>query len=41
MNRNPLIYVISALVAIIVLLMLFTFQVRQSEVVVVTTFGKP
>ncbi|HVV02141.1 MAG TPA: protease modulator HflC [Verrucomicrobiae bacterium] len=41
MKRNPLIYVISALVAIIVLLMLFTFQVRQSEVAVVTTFGKP
>jgi membrane protease subunit HflC len=41
MKRNPLIYVISILVALIVLLMLFTFQVRQSEVVVVTTFGKP
>src|SRR3569832_1160317 len=41
MKRNPLIYVISILVALIVILMLFTFQVRQSEVVVVTTFGKP
>ena len=40
MKRNPLIYVISILVALIVILMLFTFQVRQSEVVVVTTFGK-
>jgi len=41
MNRNPLILTIGFLIGIIVILLLFTFQVRQSEVAVVTTFGKP
>src|SRR6266481_3257037 len=41
MNRNPLILIIGFLIGIIVILLLFTFQVRKSEVAVVTTFGKP
>jgi membrane protease subunit HflC len=41
MNRNPLILIIGCLIGIIVILLLFTFQVRKSEVAVVTTFGKP
>lgn len=41
MNRNPLILTIGFLIGIIVILLLFTFQVRKSEVAVVTTFGKP
>jgi membrane protease subunit HflC len=41
MRRNPLILIIGAVVVIIFLLLLFTFQVRKSEVVLVTTFGSP
>jgi membrane protease subunit HflC len=41
MKRNPLNLIIAALLVLIVGLWLFVFQVRQSEVVVVTTFGKP
>lgn len=41
MKRNPLTIAISILLVLIVLLLLFVYQVRQSEVVVVTTFGKP
>ena len=41
MKRNPLILAIGALLIVIVGLLLFVFQVRKSEVVVVTTFGKP
>src|SRR6185295_11545552 len=41
MRRNPLILLIGIVVVIIFFLLLFTFQVRQSEVVLVTTFGKP
>src|SRR5438046_1839290 len=41
MRRNPLIWAIGAVLAIIFVLLLFTYQVRKSEVVVVTTFGKP
>jgi membrane protease subunit HflC len=41
MNRNSLILTIGFLIGIIVILLLFTFQVRKSEVAVVTTFGKP
>src|SRR6266581_7039853 len=41
MNRNPLILIIGCLIGLIVILLLFTFQVRKSEVAVVTTFGKP
>jgi modulator of FtsH protease HflC len=41
MKRNPLTLAIGILLLLIVILLLFVFQVRQSEVVVVTTFGKP
>jgi len=41
MRRNPLILIIGVLVVVIFFLLLFTFQVRQSEVVLKTTFGKP
>jgi membrane protease subunit HflC len=41
MNRNRLTLFIGILLVLIFFLLLFTFQVRQSEVVVVTTFGKP
>ena len=41
MKRNPLTLVIGLLLIIIFGLLLFVFQVRQSEVAVVTTFGKP
>jgi modulator of FtsH protease HflC len=41
MKRNPLILAIGILLVLIVGLLLFVFQVRKSEVVVVTTFGKP
>jgi len=41
MKRNPLILAIGVLLILIVALLLFVFQVRKSEVVVVTTFGKP
>ena len=40
MNRNPLILITGFLIGVIVVLLLFTFQVRKSEVAVVTTFGK-
>jgi membrane protease subunit HflC len=41
MRRNPLTLVIGLLLIIIFGLLLFTFQVRTTEVAVVTTFGKP
>src|SRR5512135_695438 len=41
MKRNPLTLIIGVLLIIIFGLLLFVFQVRQSEVAVVTTFGKP
>ena len=41
MKRSPLTLIIGALLLLIFALLLFTFQVRQSEVVVVTTFGQP
>lgn len=41
MKRNPLILAIGLVLLVIVGLLLFVFQVRKSEVVVVTTFGKP
>jgi modulator of FtsH protease HflC len=41
MKRNPLTLAIGVLLILIVVLLLFVFQVRKSEVVVVTTFGKP
>ena len=41
MNRNFLTVVIGALLIAIFAMLLFVFQVRRSEVAVVTTFGKP
>lgn len=41
MKRNPLTLTIGILLLLIVGLLLFVFQVRKSEVVVITTFGKP
>jgi membrane protease subunit HflC len=41
MKRNTLTLTIGILLLIIVSLLLFVFQVRKSEVVVITTFGKP
>src|SRR5438046_800432 len=41
MKRSPITLIIGALLLVIAFLMLFTFQVRKSEVAVVTTFGKP
>jgi modulator of FtsH protease HflC len=40
MKRNSLTIVISAVLVVIFALLLFTFQVRKSEVAVVTTFGR-
>ena len=41
MKRNVLTLVIGAVLIVIFGLLLFTFQVRQTQVAVVTTFGKP
>src|SRR5215475_1687740 len=41
MKRNPVLIVIGVLLIVILWLLLFTFQVRQSESAVVTTFGAP
>jgi len=41
MKRNTLTLAIGILLLVIVFLLLFVFQVRKSEVVVITTFGKP
>jgi len=41
MKRNLLTLVIGAVLIIIFALLLFVFQVRQSETAVITTFGKP
>jgi membrane protease subunit HflC len=41
MKRNPFIITIGILLGVIVCFMLFSFQVRVSEVAVVTTFGRP
>jgi modulator of FtsH protease HflC len=40
MKRNPITLITAGVLAIIFVLMLFTFQVRQTEIAVVTTFGK-
>ena len=40
MKRNLLITIVGAVLVVIFALLLFTFQVRQSEVAVVTTFGR-
>src|SRR6185369_10163702 len=41
MKRNPVLIIIGVVLLGILALLLFVFQVRQSEVAVVTTFGKP
>src|ERR1035441_10655145 len=41
MKKNAITIVIAAILLVIFVLLLFTFQVRQSEVVVVSTFLKP
>jgi len=41
MKRNPLTIIVSAVLAAIFIMLLFVFQVRQSEVALVTTFDKP
>lgn len=41
MKRNTIIVVVGALLLLIFVLLLFTFQVRQTEVAVVTTFDRP
>jgi modulator of FtsH protease HflC len=41
MKRNALTLVVGIILLIIFFLLLFTFQVRQTEVVLVTTFAKP
>jgi membrane protease subunit HflC len=40
MKRNPITLVTAGILALVFALMLFTFQVRQTEIAVVTTFGK-
>jgi membrane protease subunit HflC len=41
MKKNAITLIIAAILLVIFVLLLFTFQVRQSEVVVVSTFLKP
>ena len=41
MKRNSLTVLVGALLLIIFVLLLFTFQVRQTEIALVTTFDKP
>jgi membrane protease subunit HflC len=41
MKRNALTLVVGVILLVIFFLLLFTFQVRQTEIVVVTTFAKP
>jgi membrane protease subunit HflC len=41
MKRNILTIIVGAVLVVIFALLLFTFQVRKSEVAVVTTFGNP
>jgi membrane protease subunit HflC len=40
MKQNPVTQVIGALLLVVFFLLLFVFQVRQSEVAVITTFGR-
>jgi membrane protease subunit HflC len=40
-NRNILTVIVGVALVVIFALLLFTFQVRQSEIALVTTFGKP
>ena len=39
-KRSPITLITGAVIGVIFLLLLFTFQVRQTEVAIVTTFGK-
>jgi modulator of FtsH protease HflC len=41
MKRNLITFIVGALLVVILLLLLFAFQVRYGQVAVVTTFGKP
>ena len=41
MNRNPVSIAIGVILLVVFLVLLFVFQVRQSEVAIVTTFGQP
>ncbi|MGZ8938511.1 MAG: protease modulator HflC [Limisphaerales bacterium] len=41
MKRNALTLVVGVILLVIFFLLLFTFQVRQTEIVVLTTFAKP
>lgn len=41
MKKNLLTAIVGAALVVIIVLLLFVFQVRQSEVAVITTFGKP
>jgi len=41
MNKNPISIIIGAVLLVVFLVLLFVFQVRQSEVAIVTTFSKP
>ena len=41
MNRNYITFVVGILLLLLFALLLFAFQVRQTEVALVTTFGKP
>lgn len=40
MKRNPITLITASILGILFLFMLFTYQVRQTEIAVVTTFGK-
>ena len=40
MKRNPITLITGGLLVLLFVLMLFTFQVRQTDIAVVTTFGK-
>src|SRR6476619_4407588 len=41
MKNNRLTLVVGVILVIVFFLLLFTFQVRQTDVVMVTTFGRP
>lgn len=41
MNRNPVSIIIGLVLLVVFVVLLFVFQVRQSEVAIVTTFSKP
>jgi modulator of FtsH protease HflC len=41
MKKNAITFIVAAVLLVIFVLLLFFFQVRQSETVVVSTFGKP